>query len=185
MAGPSGRCPVCLCRHTLHRCQLGNTAAMVAAHHAFLATIAVTIVGLLLQWWLLTMHFHKIVAGLLLRRWLLTIRLLCVCFCAWAASGVLLLQGHHFCRALSPFCFCFGWPYIAYFVLHSCPAKPASGRFAVVHGGWAAPPVVRSASFMYRPCSKESKHFLHCSCTSLQYTLYCSLLFFKYSLYIS
>ena len=101
-----------------------------------------TVVGLLLRWWLLTfcwLLFHKVVARLLLRWWLLTtfLRVGCWCvagasFCAWAAPGVLFLQGHQLCRALSPFC-SGGWSYKAYCVLRPCPAKPASRGFAGVH----------------------------------------------------
>ena len=82
----------------------------------------------------------------------------------WAASGVLLLQGHHFCRARDPFCFCFGWPYRAHFVFYSCRAKPAPGRSAGAHTAFgllfllqAAPPALRSASSFSFPAAGAAR----------------------------
>ena len=129
-----------LCTPGLHRCQLGDTR--VGLFTILLMLFHKAVMGLLLRWWLLTIRlllFHKAVARLLLRWWLLTtfLRVGCWCvagasFCAWAASGVLFLQGHHLCRALGPFC-SGGWSYKAYCVLCPCPAKPASRGFAGVH----------------------------------------------------
>ena len=132
---------------------------------------------LLLRWWLLTiffMLFHKAVARLLLRWWLLTTLFLlspdaaagfllqwflrlCFCwcvagayFCALAVLGVLFLQGHHLCRAPSPFS-SGGWSYTAYCALRPCPAKPAllgsAGSQALASNvALAPPPAARSAS---------------------------------------
>ena len=82
-----------------------------------------------------------------------------------AASGVLFLQGHYVCRALGPFCFCFGgWSYKAYCAFCPCRAKPAPGRSAGAHTAFgllfllqAAPPALKSASSFSFPAAGAAR----------------------------